>query len=84
VEVSETSATRFIKALQAHFQPLRRFPLSGVARGQLAPKLRVTFHRPYAIYYTHLREAIVIVRVLHGARDIMAITARGGLDLQDE
>jgi toxin ParE1/3/4 len=67
--------------LQAHFQPLLRFPLSEPARGRLAPKLRVTFHRPYAIYYKPLRDAIVIVRVLHGARDIVAIAERGGLDV---
>jgi toxin ParE1/3/4 len=67
--------------LQKHFQPLRNFPLLGPARGQLAPKLRVTFHRPYAIYYKPLRDSIVIVRVLHGARDVLAIAERGGLDV---
>lgn len=72
-------ATRFLKALQAHFAPLRRFPFSGPARDQLAPNLRVTFHRPYAIYYRPSRDAIVIVRVLHGARDAAAIAAHGGL-----
>jgi toxin ParE1/3/4 len=57
---------------------LRRFPLSGAAREQLAPDLRVTFHRPYAIYYRPVAGAVVIVRVLHGARDAAAISGRGG------
>jgi toxin ParE1/3/4 len=58
---------------------LRHFPLSGPAREWLAPGLRVTFHQAYAVYYTALPEAVVIVRVLHGARDVAALAARGGL-----
>lgn len=61
-------------------EPLRHFPLSGTPRPQLAPGLRVTFHYPYAIYYTPTPEAVVIVRVLHGARDIAAIAEHGGFD----
>jgi toxin ParE1/3/4 len=40
--------------------------------------LRVTFHRPYAIYYKPLSDAVVIVRVIHGARDVAALAERGG------
>jgi len=40
--------------------------------------LRVTFHRAYAIYYQPLHGEIVIIRVLHGARDVMAIAEQGG------
>jgi toxin ParE1/3/4 len=46
---------------------VRHFPLAAPARDQLAPGLRVTFHRPYAIYYRPLEDAVVIIRVLHGA-----------------
>lgn len=58
---------------------MRQFPLSGPARDQLAPGLRVTFHSPYAIYYRVQADAVVIVRVIHGARDIAALAERGGL-----
>jgi toxin ParE1/3/4 len=75
---SEAVATRFIGAIQAHFEPLRHFPLSGPNRDRLAPGLRVTFHSPYAIYYKPLAEALVIVRVIHGARDVEAFAQRGG------
>jgi toxin ParE1/3/4 len=44
----------------------------------MAPGLRVTFHRTYAIYYRPDPEEVVIVRVLHGARDVTAIADRGG------
>jgi len=37
------------------------------------------FHGAYAIYYTPLPDAVVVVRVLHGARDAAAALAeRGG------
>lgn len=77
-EASETIATRFLTALEAHFEPLRHFPLSGAAREQLAPDLRVTFHHSYAIYYRPLPAAVVIVRVIHSARDVTAIAESGG------
>ena len=77
-EASEPTATRFIAAIESAFEPLRQFPLSGPAREQLAPGLRVTFVSPYAIYYVPLADAVVIVRVIHGARDIAALAQRGG------
>ena len=42
-----------------------------------APGLRVTFHRAYAIYYGHSADELVIVRVLHSARDAAALADRG-------
>lgn len=35
------------------------------------------FHHPYAIYYTPLPDAVVIVRVIHGARDVTALAEEG-------
>jgi toxin ParE1/3/4 len=40
--------------------------------------LRVTFEGSYAIYYTYDDHAVLIVRVLHGARDAAAVAERGG------
>ena len=57
---------------------MRHFPLAAPARNQLAPGLRVTFHGVYAVYYRPLPGAVVIVRVLHGARDATAIADHGG------
>lgn len=71
-------ATGFIHAVEAAFQPLRRFPQAAAARDHLAPGLRVTFHGAYAIYFRATNDAVVIVRVLHGARDAAALAARGG------
>jgi toxin ParE1/3/4 len=38
----------------------------------------VLFHEKYAIYYLPLDDEIVIVRVLHGSRDIASIADEGG------
>jgi len=76
-KASEQVATRFVVAIEAHFEPLRHFPLSGPTREQLAPGLRVTFHNPYVIYYLPLPDALAIVRVIHGARDTAALAERG-------
>ena len=69
---------RFLAALEKQFKPLLRFPLSGAPREQFAPGLRVTFHRAYAIYYLPTDRELVIIRVLHGARDAAALAERGG------
>ena len=37
----------------------------------------MTFHGSYAIYYRPLADQIVIIRVLHGARDVTAIAEHG-------
>jgi toxin ParE1/3/4 len=76
-EASEDVASQFVAEIQAAFEPVRYFPLAAPAREQLAPQLRVTFHGAYAIYYRPSGDAIVIIRVLHGARDVAAI-ADGG------
>lgn len=46
-----------------------------------APDMRVTFHGSYAIYYTPTTSEIVILRVLHGARDAAALAERGGFNV---
>lgn len=78
IEASEHVATRFVATIEETFEPLRHFPLSGPAREPLAPGLRITFRSPYAIYYKPLTDAVVIIRVIHGARDIAAVAERGG------
>ncbi len=65
-------------AIQAEFDQLLAFPLSGPARADLAAGLRVKFHRTYAIYYTPTPRELIIIRVLHGARDAGAIAGDGG------
>jgi plasmid stabilization system protein ParE len=56
-------------------QPVRHFPLAGVARDYLAEGLRVTFHGSYAIYYGVAPDAVIVIRVIHGARDVTKLIA---------
>jgi toxin ParE1/3/4 len=56
----------------------RQSPLIGTTRDQLGTGLRVTFHHPYAIYYQVTKRTLIVVRVLHGARDAAAIAEQGG------
>jgi toxin ParE1/3/4 len=73
-------AARFLSKIEGEFGIILQTPLIGVKREQFAPGLRVTFHSPYAIYYLPAEQELVIVRVLHGARDVEVIAAQGGFE----
>lgn len=47
-------------------------PLAGQARDELRRGLRSVSHKNYVIYFRYLveQDAVEVVRVLHGARDI--------------
>lgn len=79
-DASEAIATRFISGIEAAFEALRHFPLGRPSRGYLAPGLRVTFYKSYAVYYIAPPGSVVIVRVIHGARDVEAIAGQGGFE----
>jgi toxin ParE1/3/4 len=50
----------------------------------LAPGLRVAFSGAYAIYFVHDANELVIVRVLHSARDAAALAERSGFAVRDD
>jgi toxin ParE1/3/4 len=81
LEASETVATQFLANLTARFDEVVHFPLAGALRPHLAPELRVIFKDNYAIYYLPRASEILVVRVLHGSRDIDAIADQGGFGL---
>jgi len=45
----------------------------GPRREHLGAGLRVHFHRDYALYYRFSESEVIIVRVVHGARDARAL-----------
>jgi toxin ParE1/3/4 len=77
-EASEAVATRFLSSITARFNDVLLFPMSGALRSQLGPGLRAIFQHNYAIYYVPGDGEVVIVRVLHGSRDMDAIADQGG------
>ena len=77
-EASEAIAGRVVAALCESLAPLRDYPDMGALRPALGDGLRVVFHEPYAIYYRPMPAEVVVIRVLHGARDARAVAGRGG------
>lgn len=80
MEASEATAKRFLEAIEKKFSMLCRSPYIGVTRDMLGTELRVLVHKAYAIYYVPMTTELVIVRVLHSARDALAIAQQGGFD----
>lgn len=78
LEASEETATRFLAALRGSLDRALLFPEAGAPRYQLAPALRATFHGPYILYYRSTETELVVIRVLHGMRDQVAIAEHGG------
>ncbi|MDR3425055.1 MAG: type II toxin-antitoxin system RelE/ParE family toxin [Alphaproteobacteria bacterium] len=77
-EASEATAMRLLSKIENACRMLSEFPYSGTARKQFAEGLRMRIEGNYAIYYTASETELVIVRVLHGARDAAALAERGG------
>ncbi len=65
-----TAADRLIKRIEMKCRNLARSPLIGRAREQLAPQLRSFALGNYVIFYRPEEYGILVIRVLHGARDI--------------
>jgi toxin ParE1/3/4 len=78
LKASDTTATRLLEKIRDACEPLRHFPLSGATREQFAPGLRAGFVGNYVIYYRSDERDLVIIRVLHGARDAAALAEHGG------
>lgn len=65
-------ADGFLDRLKNAAFRLGRNPHIGVGRNNLIPGLRVLFHAGYGIYYVTRPEKVVIIRVIHQARDAAA------------
>jgi toxin ParE1/3/4 len=70
---SVANADAFIDKLCVTIQSLARQPGSGRHREELAPGIQSFPFGRYIIFYRVVTNAIEIVRVLHGARDIESI-----------
>lgn len=77
-KASAGTADRVIRGILVRLERLRAFPRSGAPRDHIRPGLRAVFKRPYVAYYVPTREELVVVRVVHGSRDVEAISAEGG------
>jgi toxin ParE1/3/4 len=64
------AARKFTAALEAKCRKLADMPHIGTRRDELAEGLRCLSAGNYVIYFTSTTEEVVVVRVLHGARDL--------------
>lgn len=67
---SETAADRLLDRFERRWELLTSQPYSGAAREDIAPGLRHVVVGEYLSLYRVTEEAILIVRVLHGRRDL--------------
>ena len=68
------AADRFVERIYAAEDLLADFPEIGKARNDVAPGLRKWAVGSYLMFYRVAPDAIEIVRILHGAQDLPALT----------
>jgi toxin ParE1/3/4 len=68
-----SSADRLLDMLDGRINRLAEHPLLGPARPDIARDLRYLVFDNYLVLYRVLDDAVEVVRVLHGARNLSAI-----------
>jgi toxin ParE1/3/4 len=74
-EASDRAADRQLHEIDAACTTLKAWPYSGRKRDDLLAGMRSVPVHPYILFYRIQGDAVEIVRVLHGRRDIAAIFA---------
>ena len=69
----EGLADRFLDKIHKQCRQLAQFPGIGRDRSNLAAYLRSFAVRPFVIFFRPADDAVEIIRVLHGKRDIDSI-----------
>ena len=72
-EHNSTAASRLLRQIETRFEMFSRQPFIGEPCFHLGDDMRCHSVRNYVVYYRPTAEAIRILRVLHGARDITHI-----------
>ncbi len=67
------SADALLDKIEECCQALAQFPFIGTNRDELMPDLRSLPVGNYLIFYMPIEDGIVVVRVLHGMRDVDAL-----------
>ncbi|TIS96191.1 type II toxin-antitoxin system RelE/ParE family toxin [Mesorhizobium sp.] len=68
----EAAADRLLDRIEARWQQLATYPFSGAPREDIAPGIRHLVVGEYLILYRVGEDAVEILRVLHGRRNIEA------------
>ena len=67
------AADRLLDSIAFRIRQLATFPESGPRRPDIAADARALTVRNYLVLYRHNPENIEILRIVHGARDIMTL-----------
>lgn len=67
---SQTRADKFLRDMEKVFNNLAQMPLSGPRRPELGRNIRFRPFDNYVIFYEPLPDGILILHVVHGARDV--------------
>jgi toxin ParE1/3/4 len=67
---SPKAGRRLLDAIELRFRLLAAHPRMGTPRGDLGSDVRTSPVRPYVIYFRPADDGVVILRVIHGSRDI--------------
>ncbi len=69
-EDNPARANSFVEELQERCQEMSRHPTAFPLRAELEPGLRIGVHGKYLIFFKSTDEEMLVVRILHGARDL--------------
>jgi toxin ParE1/3/4 len=70
---SPLAALRFIRDIRHHCDRIATAPLAYPARPELGSGIRCCVHQRYLIFFEPRPSVVLIVRILHGSRDIDAV-----------
>lgn len=70
---NEAAANRIIDEIHELTLKLTKFPLMGRAADELKPGARVFVLRKYLLIYRPMNYGIAVLRIAHGARDLLAL-----------
>lgn len=63
-------ARRFVRSLGHHLSRLANSGAPGTNQDTLRPGLRLVMHGPYKLFFEQTNEALRLLRVIHGARNV--------------
>lgn len=69
----ERTANRMHQRILASCRSKAQFPETGRLREEIAPGLRSSVVRPYVVFFRPEGETILVLRILHGRRDVEQI-----------
>jgi toxin ParE1/3/4 len=66
-------AVSFVREIREHCTKIAKSPLAYVARPDLGEGIRCCTHGRYMIFFLPSEREVLVVRVIHGARDLSGL-----------